>query len=119
MFKKNPQNKAFSFGIAREAYSKVYLKGHKGPDMARDIPGPGTYNSSLYNSLGKSGMSYTLRPRTGNVGIIASSRGIPGPGSYEFRSSVSPKGNQFLSKYKSSWATTFNPPASKRFAIKL
>jgi len=33
-FKKNPSSKAFSFGIAREAYSKVYLKGHRQPDMA-------------------------------------------------------------------------------------
>jgi hypothetical protein len=115
LFKKNPNNKAYSFGIAREAYSKVYLKGHKGPDMARDIPGPGTYNNNLYDAMGKSGMSYSLRPRTGNVGIIASSKGIPGPGSYEFKSAVSPKGQQFLSKYRSSGAPSFNPPSSKRF----
>lgn len=82
--------------------------------MARDIPGPGAYNNNMYNSMGKSGMSYTLRPRTGNVGIIAGSRGIPGPGTYESRPSLSPKGSQFLSKYKSSGAPTFNPPASKR-----
>lgn len=115
MFKKNPSNKAFSFGIAREAYSKVYLKGHKGPDTARDIPGPGTYNTSLYQSMGKSGMSYTLRPRTGNVGIFVSSRGIPGPGSYETKSALSSKGTHFLSKFKSSGAPSFNPPGSKRF----
>lgn len=114
-FKKNPSAKAFSFGIAREAYSKVYLKGHKGPEMARDIPGPGSYNNELWNSVGKTGKSYTLRPRTGNVGIRAGSKGIPGPGSYEFKNSINPRGSQFISKFKSSGATTFNPPSSKRF----
>ena len=32
---RNPSTKAFSFGINREAYSKVYLKGHKAPEMMR------------------------------------------------------------------------------------
>lgn len=114
-FKKTPNTKAYSFGIAREAYSKVYLKGHKGPEMSRDIPGPGSYNSEMWNSVGKTGKSYTLRPRTGNVGIRVGSKGIPGPGSYEFKNSISSKGTQFLSKFKSSGATTFNPPTSKRF----
>uniref|UniRef100_A0A7S3J2Z4 Uncharacterized protein n=1 Tax=Euplotes harpa TaxID=151035 RepID=A0A7S3J2Z4_9SPIT len=112
---KNPTSKAYSFGIAREAYSKVYLKGHKQPDMARDIPGPGTYNNNLYDALGKTGMSYTLRPRTGNMSIVPGSKGVPGPGSYEFKASLTSRGNQFLSKYRSSGATTFNPPQSKRF----
>lgn len=129
MFKKNPNTKAFSFGIAREAYSKVYLKGHKGPEMTRyvhyslyfnrDIPGPGTYNSNLYQSLGKTGMAYTLRPRTGNVGILIGSKGIPGPGNYEAKSTLTTRGDQFLSKFKSSGASTFNPPTSKRYAIHL
>ena len=80
----------------------------------RDIPGPGTYNNNLYNSLGKTGMAYTLRPRTGNMSIVPGSRGIPGPGSYEFKPSLTSRGSQFLSKFKSSGAPTFNPPQSKR-----
>lgn len=88
------------------------MKGHKQADRA--IPGPGTYNNADVNAIGKTGKSYTLRPRTGNHGVIAGSRGIPGPGSYEFRSSVNAKGYQFLSKYKSSGAPTINPPQSKR-----
>jgi hypothetical protein len=82
--------------------------------MTRDIPGPGSYNSNQMDSIGKSGMSYTLRPRTGNVGIIISSKGIPGPGSYEQKASMTSRGNQYLSKFRSSGATTFNPPSSKR-----
>eukprot|EP00344_Euplotes_crassus_P010609 CAMPEP_0196999210 /NCGR_PEP_ID=MMETSP1380-20130617/4438_1 /TAXON_ID=5936 /ORGANISM="Euplotes crassus, Strain CT5" /LENGTH=256 /DNA_ID=CAMNT_0042416049 /DNA_START=124 /DNA_END=898 /DNA_ORIENTATION=- len=114
-FKKSPNGKAYSFGIAREAYSKVFLKGHKGPEAARDIPGPGSYNNELWNTVGKSGKAYTLRPRTGTMGIRVSSKGIPGPGSYESKNSITPRGEQFLSKFKSSGASTFNPPSSSRF----
>jgi len=114
-FKKIPGAKAFSFGVARGAYSKVYLKGHKAPEMARDVPGPGAYNNELWNSVGKTGKAYTLRPRTGSMGIRVSSKDIPGPGSYEAKSSITSRGTQFLSKFKSSGATTFNPPSSKRF----
>lgn len=80
----------------------------------RDIPGPGSYNNELFNAIGKTGMSYTLRPRTGSMGIIPNAKGIPGPGSYEAKASLTSRGNQFLSKFKSSGAPTFNPPSSKR-----
>ena len=40
-FNRNPKNKAISFGISREAYSKVYCKENLG--AARAVPGPGTY----------------------------------------------------------------------------
>ena len=36
-----PHARAFSFGIAREAYSKVYLK--ESPPVDTSIPGPGAY----------------------------------------------------------------------------
>jgi hypothetical protein len=38
-FNMTPGAKAFSFGIAREAYSKVYIKEH--PPRDPNIPGPG------------------------------------------------------------------------------
>lgn len=82
--------------------------------MTRDIPGPGSYNNSSWGALGKSGMAYTLRPRTGNVGIILGSKDVPGPGSYEFKPSLTSRGDQYLSKFRSSGATSFNPPSSKR-----
>jgi hypothetical protein len=37
----HPHGKAFSFGIAREAYEKVYVK--ENPPSDKSIPGPGTY----------------------------------------------------------------------------
>ena len=39
----------------------------------------------------------------------------PGPGTYEFLAGISPKGNQFYSKYSSSGAKNWDPPNSKRF----
>jgi hypothetical protein len=54
--------KAYSFGIAREAYSKVYIK--EAPPSDRSIPGPGQYAST--GLLGNVGAKYTLRPRTVN-----------------------------------------------------
>jgi hypothetical protein len=40
-FNKIAGSKAFSFGISREAYSKVYVK--DAPPNDRSIPGPGQY----------------------------------------------------------------------------
>jgi len=40
-FTNNPSTKAFSFGIAREAYTKVYIK--ENPIRDPSIPGPGQY----------------------------------------------------------------------------
>lgn len=38
-FNKTPSTKAFSFGIAREAYTKVYIK--ENPVADASVPGPG------------------------------------------------------------------------------
>ena len=42
IFSKTASSKAFSFGIAREAYSKVYLK--ENPLADQCVPGPGQYS---------------------------------------------------------------------------
>jgi hypothetical protein len=47
-FGTNASSKAYSFGIAREAYSKVYLKENPVADKA--IPGPGQY--AIANTVG-------------------------------------------------------------------
>jgi len=40
---------------------------------------------------------------------------VPGAGSYPVPSTINERGKYFLSKFRSSGATTFNPPRSKRF----
>jgi hypothetical protein len=57
-----PGAKAFSFGIAREAYSKVYIKEHPARDP--NIPGPGQY--PITPLIGNEAAKYTLRPKTTN-----------------------------------------------------
>jgi hypothetical protein len=59
-FVMSPTSKAFSFGIAREAYSKVYIKEH--PPKDPSVPGPGQY--PIQSVVGNDGSKYTMRPKT-------------------------------------------------------
>lgn len=58
----SPHGRAFSFGIAREAYSKVYIK--ENPVADKSIPGPGTY--TVPPKIGNEASKYTLKGRTTN-----------------------------------------------------
>ena len=79
-------------------------------------PGPGSYE--LGDTLHKG--AFSLRPKTQEVN---SGRIIPpGPGSCILLNNIDPTslginktGNYFLSKYKSSGVSTFNPKSSIRF----
>ena len=42
--KTRPHMFAYSFGISRDAYKKVYIKGNPAKDLS--LPGPGVYNVS-------------------------------------------------------------------------
>ena len=57
-----PGAKAISFGIAREAYSKVYIK--ENPARDPNVPGPGQY--TIPAIIGIESSKYTLRPKTTN-----------------------------------------------------
>ena len=57
-FGKKCPTKAFSFGISRDAYTKVYQKGNTSPD--KQVPGPGTYQ--IKNTIG-GGRKYSMRPK--------------------------------------------------------
>lgn len=61
-FSPTPGTKAFSFGIAREAYSKVFIK--EQPPMDKSIPGPGQYTVPVL--IGNNAQKYTIRPKTTN-----------------------------------------------------
>ena len=61
-FNSTPGAKAFSFGIAREAYSKVYIK--EAPHTDPAVPGPGQYSVPVL--VGNEASKYSLRPRTIN-----------------------------------------------------
>eukprot|EP00830_Metopus_es_P001488 TRINITY_DN11284_c0_g1_i1.p1 TRINITY_DN11284_c0_g1~~TRINITY_DN11284_c0_g1_i1.p1 ORF type:complete len:313 (-),score=29.65 TRINITY_DN11284_c0_g1_i1:22-960(-) len=105
------KKKGFQFGIGRDAYSKVFYK--ESPPQSTTAPGPGTYAST--NSALKSSPKFSMRTRTAEFGIAASSKGIPGPGQYQLPTSIDPKGRYQFAKYRNSAATLFNPPSSVRF----
>lgn len=56
------KGKVFSFGICRDAYSKVYIKAH--PVVDKSIPGPGSYE--VREVPGKEGRKCCFRPKTTN-----------------------------------------------------
>ena len=60
--KGDPHGRAFSFGIAREAYSKVYLK--ESPPIDPTLPGPGAY--VIQPKIGNEAAKYSMKGRTIN-----------------------------------------------------
>jgi hypothetical protein len=65
-----------------------------------------------------------MRPKTlnpGNSNYLDEMTTIkinPGPGAYEKEETITKTGKLFMSKHKSSGATTINPATSKRFPAK-
>jgi len=111
---------AFTFGISREAYAKVYAEAQ--PQQDKAIPGPGSYN--VLKAPGFDANKFSFRGRIGELSMICSkitdidhsfAPKTPGPGTYTNLSSISKNGRQFYSKFESSRAPQFNPPSSKRF----
>ncbi|CDW81826.1 UNKNOWN [Stylonychia lemnae] len=101
-------SKAFSFGIAREAYSKVYIKEH--PIRDPSVPGPGQYQ--IPGIVGNEASKYTMRPKTVSMSDL-NYKGQPGPGSYEPKPALNDKGYYYVSKFKNSMATSIDPPTKK------
>lgn len=112
MFAKNPKGKAFSFGISRLSYEKVYNEKDKQPD--KNIPGPGTYR--IEGLWGKEGRFITLKSKLSS-NLLRHSKYIPGPGAYEPTVATSKWGNYFNSKFRSSKAAWFSPARSERFKL--
>ena len=64
--KKVRPSKAFSFGISREAYRKVFSKQNTIPDPS--VPGPGTY--PVYQFVGKEGRRPTIKGKFKNLSMV-------------------------------------------------
>ena len=97
-----PRSLAYSFGISREAYKKVYLK--NSPVRDASLPGPGNYEMREGNNAKKISM-------LGKTFYNPSSNVVPGPGAYSPKPSISPTGAQFDSRIKSSMAPSFSSPS--------
>ena len=113
-FCKNPGKNAFSFGIAREAYEKVYLKEHPSQAGKKSIPGPGSYK--VNSIIGNDGRKFSFRPKTRDVNMFLLAKDSPGPGAYDFRASVNSKAMNFNSKFQSAPSCTFNKTKHGRFS---
>lgn len=97
--KVDPHGRAFSFGIAREAYEKVYIK--ENPPLDKNIPGPGSY--TIPQKVGAEASKYSMKGRTLNhcnnkshiisllyLVMLTTTRHNPGPGAYEPKLSFDP-----------------------------
>ncbi len=58
----HPHMSSFSFGISREAYSKVYIK--ENPPTDKNVPGPGSYQ--VQPKFSNEAQKYSLRGRNAN-----------------------------------------------------
>jgi hypothetical protein len=108
-FTPQKQKQAYTFGISREAYTKVYIKENPRKEAAN--PGPGHYQAKTH--VGVDALMYTMRPKTKNS--LTRSTLSPGPAAYQTKPGISPKGQYFVSKFGGSKASVFNPTSSQRF----
>ncbi|KAL4511959.1 hypothetical protein ABPG72_012804 [Tetrahymena utriculariae] len=113
--KQRSTSRGKSFGTARDKMSEFGIV-KKGP---LSNPGPGSYQHGSINL--NENLSFTMRPKTRDVNSPLFLNGQstvlqnPGPGQYQNYESINKLGKFQLAKYRSSGATTFNPPRSKRF----
>ncbi len=103
---KSPPSRAFSFGLSRDHFKKQYLKENVGIDPI--VPGPGQYDLETTKKLHQ-GLMYSLRPKTTKDSSFQNTtKGFPGPGTYELSATEDKSGFCFVSKYKSSTGTKFH-----------
>jgi Sperm-tail PG-rich repeat len=99
-FKKRPTSRAFTFGVSREFFKKVYLK--ENPPVDDSKPGPNQY--MIKRDVTESSPSkYSLRPKTAkDCSFQNYTKFVPGPGTYSVKASESNnKGFIVNSRYKS------------------
>jgi hypothetical protein len=103
---KSPPSRAFSFGLSRDHFKKVYIP--ENPQIDPQVPGPGMYDLETTKKLHE-GLKYSLRPKTTKDSSFQNfTKGYPGPGTYELTATEDHSGFCFISKYKSSTGTKFH-----------
>lgn len=116
--KGNIRGPAFSFGICRESYAKVYYETNKTFD--KNVPGPGKYNAT--KPIGYGSPSYTMRGRFhhgsgagGKSSTASSANDTPGPGTYKPAIYINPRGKYPSSRIENVREVDFGAFKSKRF----
>ncbi len=104
---KKHEHQAYSFGIGRNFYEKVYCEASSFGD--KSIPGPGNYN--VLKGFGNESSKYSMLGR--EKGISNKSK-IPGPGEYHIPS-INERGRYPLSKMKNATGIVWSSSKAKRF----
>jgi hypothetical protein len=100
---------AYSMGLGRTYFDKVYYESNKMID--KSIPGPGIYNYQKPFGSGSSKFSMSFRyPDKSMEGNLKN----PGPGQYK-NMSINPKGKYVLSQYGNTPGVNFTDNKEKRF----
>ncbi len=80
-FQPRPKSRAFTFGMSREHFRKVYIK--ENPPVDASVPGPGQYVVKR-DFTEKSPSKYSLRPKTAkDCSFQNYTKFVPGPGAYD------------------------------------
>lgn len=112
-FQKRPKSRAYTFGMSREFFNKVYLK--ENPPKDPSVPGPGQY-SVKKEYTEKTPSKFSLRPKTAKDHSFQNyTKFVPGPGAYQITASDSKNGYIMNSRYKSGGSIVISN-GTKRFA---
>jgi len=98
-FNKNQKSRAYTFGMSRDYFQKVYLK--ENPPVDIRVPGPGQYDVKR-EVTEYSPSKFSLRPKTAKDKSFQNiTKYVPGPGTYSQQASESKNGFIVNSRYKS------------------
>jgi hypothetical protein len=107
--KKSPHLPAWTFGISRDHYEKVYYETNKMND--KNVPGPGKYD--CLKPFGSEAYKFSIRGKTEDKKLSNQSK-VPGPGEYP-SVSIKPDGRYPLSKFKNTSNIIFGLNKGQRF----
>lgn len=113
-FQKWAKSRAYTFGISREFFSKVYLR--ENPPKDPCVPGPGKYLVKR-ESIERSPSRYSLSRKTiKDCSFQNIHKFVPGPGTYTTSGSDSKKGFIMNARYKSNRNAVISP-GKDRFGV--
>jgi hypothetical protein len=111
---KKPTGTAFSFGISRDFYKKVFCETNKSFDNS--TPGPGNYEVS--RKLGSDAPKFSFYPKIENKEFANSNwKNMPGPGEYK-QIAINPNGKFPVSTITNVTNIIFGLNKDQRFKYK-
>jgi len=109
---KKPKSPAWTFGISRSFFEKVYNEAEFYHD--KSFPGPGQYKYT--KPFGSQALKYSLYGRQPDKGLGTKSK-IPGPGTYQL-TELKPDGKYTISRFRNTTGIIWGSSKEKRFSYK-